>query len=79
MTRADLVGSCVASSCSQRKPRRRCRPSVQLFSINQHQHRHAVFARYWSPGIYRLRIGVDGSEGAAGQHTPFVLHQVEVE
>jgi hypothetical protein len=79
MTSADLVGSCVASSCSKRKPHRRGRPSVHMFSINQRQHRHTVFARYWSPGTYRLRIGVDGSEGTAGQHTPFVLHQVEVE
>jgi hypothetical protein len=35
--------------------------------------------RYWPTGTHRIRIGVDGAEGTAGQPTPHVLHDLEVE
>ena len=40
-----------------------------------------IFAcyRYWLPGIFRICIGVDGTEGTAGQPTAHVLYDVEVE
>jgi hypothetical protein len=40
---------------------------------------HCTLNRYWPSGTFHVRIGVDGSEGTAGQPTPFALHDFEVE